>query len=145
MGCGVSPHLFSEDIKQERMYVLQKDARILAAFALCEHNKGEQHVDWHLSGQKALYLDRLGVHVDAMGKGVGRAAIREAMRCAKERQADVYGCLRWTAIHRPSGCMRKTGLFRRRASIMRLLMIADTVDWALKKLGTEKNCRDNVI
>lgn len=80
---------FPEDIKQERMYVLQKDARILAAFALCEHNKGEQHVDWHLSGQKALYLDRLGVHVDAMGKGVGRAAIREAMRCAKERQADV--------------------------------------------------------
>ena len=56
---------FPEDIKQERMYVLQKDARILAAFALCEHNKGEQHVDWHLSGQKALYLDRLGVHVDA--------------------------------------------------------------------------------
>lgn len=36
---------FPEDIKQERMYVLQKDARILAAFALCEHNKGEQQVD----------------------------------------------------------------------------------------------------
>ena len=125
---------FPEDIKQERMYVLQKDARILAAFALCEHNKGEQHVDWHLSGQKALYLDRLGVHVDAMGKGAGRAAIREAMRCAKERQADV---LRLFAVDSNTPAIR---LYEKNGFIQAKGIYHEVIDdtLTLHELGFEK-------
>ena len=66
---------FPTDIKQERLYVLQEDTQLLAAFALCEQSEGAQQVIWQLAGQKALYLERLGVQVNAMGKGIGSVAV----------------------------------------------------------------------
>ena len=125
---------FPEDIKQERMYVLQKDARILAAFALCEHNKGGTARRLASIRTESLYLDRLGVHVDAMGKGVGRAAIREAMRCAKERQADV---LRLFAVDSNTPAIR---LYEKNGFIQAKGIYHEVIDdtLTLHELGFEK-------
>lgn len=79
---------FRDDIEQKQLYILQEDTEILAAFALCRHNDGEHEVSWHLTAQRPLYLERLGVHANHMGAGIGSTALKEALRCAKEAGAD---------------------------------------------------------
>lgn len=69
-----------------------------------------------------------------MGKGAGRAAIREAMRCAKERQADV---LRLFAVDSNTPAIR---LYEKNGFIQAKGIYHEVIDdtLTLHELGFEK-------
>lgn len=76
-----------EDIENKRLYVLEKRGEIVSAFALCDSNAGAEAVVWEDENADALYIDRLGVRVSAMGTGIGSVALDKAIVLAKERGA----------------------------------------------------------
>lgn len=78
----------SEDIEKHRLYVLADEQQnIAAAFALCEENAGKNYVQWQNAHGKALYLDRLAVHVDYARRGLGSMALRQAAVLARQHNA----------------------------------------------------------
>lgn len=79
---------FGDDIQHDRLYVLVEEEKIISAFALCDSNAGEASVTWESRQTKALYIDRLGVNVDYLRKGVGRVTLHQAIALARERHAD---------------------------------------------------------
>ncbi|MCI5808533.1 MAG: GNAT family N-acetyltransferase, partial [Oscillospiraceae bacterium] len=52
----------SEDIERKRLFVASEGDTILAAFALCDSNDGQEAVSWEQPSARACYLDRLGVN-----------------------------------------------------------------------------------
>lgn len=79
---------FSEDIKDNRFYVLEEGGEIAAAFALCGFHTGAEQMDWEEKHGKAWYIDRLGVNVNFLRKGIGRAALKHAADLARAKGAD---------------------------------------------------------
>jgi len=78
---------FHEDINRKRLYLLTENDEILAAFALCESNDGAGHLKWKTVKEKALYIDRLGVNVEYLRKGIGGIMLKNAIRLAKQMDA----------------------------------------------------------
>lgn len=79
---------FSDDIQNKRFYILLAERNeIIAGFALCASNAGENSVNWSKTQDKALYLDRLGVNVNYLRKGIGSTMITYAIALAKENGA----------------------------------------------------------
>lgn len=78
---------FQEDITQRRLYVLVDGGEIAGAFALCETNKGAQAITWSTERGKARYLDRLGVNVDYLRRGIGSRLLKEAIALSGEQGA----------------------------------------------------------
>lgn len=78
---------FQDDIKNKSLYILTEDHNVVAAFALCESNAGEDHLKWKNVKEKALYIDRLGVNVNYLRKGIGRLMLKNAMELAKQKDA----------------------------------------------------------
>lgn len=79
---------FKEDIENNRLYLLVEDDDIIAAaFALCESNAGESSVQWENPNDKALYLDRLGVNVDYLRRGIGSIVLKYAITLTKQKNA----------------------------------------------------------
>lgn len=78
---------FQADIEQGRLYVLTEKEDIAAAFALCDTNAGAEAVQWKNARAQAVYIDRLGVNVDYREKGIGSAALRQAVLLAGKRNA----------------------------------------------------------
>lgn len=56
---------------------------IVSAFALCNTNIGEKCVEWESKKNNVLYLDRLGVNVQYLGKGIGSLMIDKAKEISK--------------------------------------------------------------
>ena len=78
--------LFSDDIENNRLYLLvDEHDTIVAAFALCESNAGEDYVKWENAHGKALYLDRLGVNVDYSRQGIGSMMLKHAIMLTKQK------------------------------------------------------------
>ena len=71
-----------EDIALGRLYLLEHEENIQAAFALLEESGGENCIAWKYGG-KALYLYRLGVS-GAPRTGLGAQAVQSAAALAKE-------------------------------------------------------------
>lgn len=78
---------FEEDIKNNRLYLLLNNADIVSAFALCDRNSGEDSIKWNFDCGKALYLDRLGVNVNYLRKGIGSLMLSKAKKTAKDLNA----------------------------------------------------------
>ena len=78
---------FSDDIENNRLYVLVEDNEIVSAFALCDSNAGEDYVKWESKHDKALYIDRFGVNVNYMRKGIGSIALKGAIELARDKGA----------------------------------------------------------
>ena len=78
---------FSDDIENNRLYLLVEDDDIVAAFALCESNAGESYVKWENTHDKALYLDRFGVNVDYSRRGIGSIMLKHVIILAKQKNA----------------------------------------------------------
>lgn len=78
---------FADDIENNRLYVLMEQDEIAAAFALCSANAGENHVKWENNRAQALYIDRLGVNVNYLRKGIGALTLHQAVALAKEKGA----------------------------------------------------------
>lgn len=76
---------FPEDIARQRLYVCTEHREIAAAAALCASG-GEEGLKW--SGGRALYLNRLGVCVDFLHRGVGTFLLKNAADLAKKQNAE---------------------------------------------------------
>lgn len=71
----------AEDIAGRRLYILEEAGEILAAFALCSAHPGSSAISWKYGGQ-ALYLDRLGVNIHHLRRGLGSLALQKAVELA---------------------------------------------------------------
>ena len=76
---------FSDDIANNCLYILVEDKEIVSAFALCDSNSGAEHVKWKKEQQKALYIDRFGVNVNYLKKGIGSIMLQKARAVAREQ------------------------------------------------------------
>lgn len=76
------------DIEHNRLYVLLENSVIVSAFALCTSHAGADSVNWQNKRAKALYIDRLGVNINYLRKGIGGAALKSAISLAKEMNAE---------------------------------------------------------
>ena len=78
---------FQGDIENKRLFLLTSQNDIAAAFALCETNGGETHVQWEEPEEKAVYIDRFGVNVDYAKQGIGSLTLNKAIELAKQKKA----------------------------------------------------------
>lgn len=78
---------FGDDIENNRLYVLVETNEIVSAFALCDSNAGAEYVKWENKHDKALYIDRLGVNVNYIKKGIGSIMLHKAIALAREKGA----------------------------------------------------------
>lgn len=74
---------FEEDILKSQLYLMLDNTEIVSAFALCSSNTGENAVAWENPFSKALYLDRLGVNLGYLRKGIGSLTLVKAKETAK--------------------------------------------------------------
>ena len=74
---------FEEDIKNNQLYVLLNNGKIVSAFVLCKTNTGENAVKWKENPAEAFYIDRLGVNVKYLKKGIGGLMLDKAKEVAK--------------------------------------------------------------
>ena len=74
---------FEEDIGRGRMHVLVDNGIIAAGFVLNDGHPGSASIGWTMADGKALYLDRLGVNVKYVRKGMGSAALKRAEQIAR--------------------------------------------------------------
>ena len=77
-----------EDIKNQQMYVLENQKQIVSAYALCPSHTGSRCVEWQEKSASALYIDRLGVNVDYLRKGIGFLTIQNAMTLCRQIQVE---------------------------------------------------------
>lgn len=75
----------TEDIEENRLYVLASDDEIVSAFALCDTNSGSEYIEWEDKRASALYLDRLAVNVDYLRKGIASTTLNSAIQLANEK------------------------------------------------------------
>ncbi len=80
--------LFEKDIQNKNLYLLLKSNTIVGAFALCEDHSGDHAVEWQRMNAKAVYIDRLGVHVDFGKQGIGTELLKIASKIATEKGAE---------------------------------------------------------
>ncbi len=75
------------DIENNRLYVLMDDDEITSAFALCDSHAGADSVEWADKDGRALYIDRLGVSVKFLRKGIGSLLLQHAVAVARGKGA----------------------------------------------------------
>lgn len=73
---------FKSDILNKQLYVLEDDSVIVSAFCLCDDNIDS--IQWKEPAAKALYIQRLGVNVLYMQKGIGSKTLDEAKEIARK-------------------------------------------------------------
>ena len=76
-----------EHIENNRLYVLVKNNEIIGAFALCDSNAGEEYIKWENKHAKALYIDRFGINVNYLKKGMGSVMLKKAIALANHKKA----------------------------------------------------------
>lgn len=101
-----------DDIRNNRLWVMWEHTNPVSAFALCDGNSGENHVNWKDCRGKALYLDRLAVNVDYIKTGIGGRMLTKAKATAKSLGA-AYLRLFVVDINKPAiGLYEKHGFVR---------------------------------
>lgn len=78
---------FQDDIKNNRLYVLIDNDEIVSAFALCHSNVGADSVNWKDNNATALYIDRLGVNVKYLRRGIGSIVLNKAIELSRRMNA----------------------------------------------------------
>lgn len=78
----------SDDIEKSRLYVLAENNEIIGAFALSDSNDGEKFIEWENKNAKALYIDRFGVNVHYLRKGMGSVMLNKAVALANDKNAE---------------------------------------------------------
>ena len=79
---------FEDDIKNNKLYILLKNGEIVSAFVLSDTNSGETAVEWNDNHAKAVYIDRLGVNIKYLKKGLGSLMLDKAKEIAKTLNAE---------------------------------------------------------
>ena len=62
---------------------MRDNNEIVSAFVLCDSNPGESCIEWKENHGGVLYLDRLGVNVNYLRKGMGSLMLEKAKETAK--------------------------------------------------------------
>lgn len=108
---------FERDIDRHQLYILLEKGEIVSAFALSDRSAGEKAVKWNDMDAKAVYIDRLGVHIHRTRKGIGSLALGKAKEIAKAHGAE-YLRLFAVDINTPAiqlylknGCVRAEGVY----------------------------------
>lgn len=78
---------FSEDIRAERLFVLEQNGCMVAAFALYDEHPADPALKWQDPHASALYLARLGVTPGLVRTGLGSRALHAAMDLARTQGA----------------------------------------------------------
>ena len=78
----------AEDIEKQQLYILIENENIISVFSLCDTNAGENAVQWQENSAKALYIDRLGVDVRYIKRGIGSFMLAKAKEAAKSSKAE---------------------------------------------------------
>lgn len=76
---------FYEDIRNNHLYILVEEHDIVAVFALCESSSGENNVVWENKYAKGLYIDRFGVNVNYLRRGIGSKMLNKAAELARDK------------------------------------------------------------
>ena len=79
---------YQDDSNNQVLYLLLKDNEILAVFAVDKLNTEEGSVQWLEPKAKALYLYRISVNVNYLNQGIGKLALEQAEKVAKEKGAE---------------------------------------------------------
>lgn len=79
--------LFSNDIDNNNLYVIENDKDIVSAFVLCNSNKGENSLEF-TECKNVYYIDRLGVNVNYLNQGIGKMTINKIIELAKLNKID---------------------------------------------------------
>ena len=77
--------VFPEDVENHRLYVLEQQGTLLAAFALCEAVPEEDGLGW--TEAPAYFCNRMGVRAQRQAEGLGQLALQHAVRLAKAEGA----------------------------------------------------------
>lgn len=128
---------FRDDIAQGHMYVLEENGELAVAFALCPTDAGSEHMNWENNAASALYLERLGVDVRYLRRGLGSVALAKVIELAKEQGAE-YVRLFVVDFNEPAIKLYERGGFQKTDGIY----IKDMGDgFLLREYGFEYNCK----
>ena len=79
---------FAEDIENNCLYVFMEEGVLVSAFALCSSAAGADSVRWSCNDGRAIYIDRFGVNVDYLRKGIGSIVLNQAIALAGKLGAE---------------------------------------------------------
>ncbi len=80
--------VFEKDIDKKQLYLLVENKKILAAFVVTELIAPKSNLGWEKPEAPAMYLNRIGVNVEYLKKGLGSLIIEEAKKIAKGKNID---------------------------------------------------------
>ena len=80
--------IFCDDIANKCLYILVENKEILSAFALCNSNSGAESVKWKNEQKKVLYIDRFGVNINYLRKGIASIMIQKAKSISGNQGAE---------------------------------------------------------
>ncbi len=80
--------MFKEDIDKKQLYLLVENKIILAAFVMSIEKDMESDLGWEEPEAQAMYINRIGVNVDYIGKGLGLLLLEEIKKITKENKLD---------------------------------------------------------
>lgn len=109
--------LFENDIRDQQLYVLTDGGTIVSAFTLLDDISGSSSVEWQLSSERPIYLDRFGVNTEYRRCGIASLALEKAQETALSLGAD---CLRLfvvdinspaISLYEKNGFIRAKGIF----------------------------------
>lgn len=77
------------DIKNKTFYVLEENGEIVGGINLSLSHEKEKQINWKNKNAKAVYISKLGVNINFLKQGLGKALIENAKQLAKENGAEV--------------------------------------------------------
>lgn len=107
---------FKEDIINKQLYVLIDNNEIISAFVLTSSNNGADSIIWDNKNAEAIYIDRLGVNTDYLGKGIGTLTIQKAISISKQKNKK-YLRLFVVDNNKPAICLYEKAGFTRAKGI----------------------------
>lgn len=77
---------FSDDIQNERLYIVRNDENeLVSAFVLCDDSSGKSFVEWENQYAKSLYMYRLATSINYKNMGIASMTIEYAKNVAKTK------------------------------------------------------------
>ncbi len=125
-----------KDIEQERFYILEDENTIVGGFALCRSQEG-QSVDWKMPDETAMFVERLGVDVRYLKKGIGSRLLQSAEIIAKEKGAESVRLLVVDTNIPAINLYIKCGYQQADGTYAKYM----DQDWVLREYGFEKGIR----
>lgn len=96
---------FKADIGHQQLYLLEGQAQIISAFALCSSHPGEPKIAWENPCGKPQYLDRFGVNPRYARQGIGSFMLGKAKKRQNPWEQNTCGYSWWIATSPLRTCM----------------------------------------